>query len=88
MYKRLALISAFMASIALSTTTLPGCTKKPSQEELSKLDENRQAAESAEKKLAELRRERQQLESQLSQKQGELNQSQSERDSLQRQMKK
>ena len=42
-----------------------GCTKKPSQEELTKLEEARSAAESAERKLAELRQERMNLENQL-----------------------
>ena len=52
---------------------MAGCTQKPSQQELSKLEEARTAAESAERKLAELRQERMKLESDLSSKQTELN---------------
>ncbi|MBD3314709.1 MAG: hypothetical protein GF344_02890 [Chitinivibrionales bacterium] len=63
-----------------------GCTKKPSQEELARLEEARAAAESAEKKLAELRRERMALEDQLSQKQAELQRHEEERDDLQQKM--
>ncbi len=51
---------------------LTGCTKKPGAEETGKLDEARVAAESAEKKLSELRLERMQLEQQLQSKQQEL----------------
>lgn len=59
-----------------------GCTKKPSQDELSKLEEAKQAAESAEKKLTELKQERMQLEATLQSKQGELKQNEDERDDL------
>jgi hypothetical protein len=52
-----------------------GCTKKPSAEESSKLDEAKAAAESAERKLSDLRMERMKLEQELggtqSQEQGE-----------------
>ena len=63
-----------------------GCTKKPSQEELAKLEEARSAAESAERKLAELRQERMSLESQLSQKEAELREHEAERDDLKEKM--
>lgn len=58
-----------------------GCTKKPSTEEVSKLEEARVAAESAEKKLSELRQERMQLEQDLQGKQSDLsNQEQNAKD--------
>jgi hypothetical protein len=59
-----------------------GCTKKPSQEEISKLEQARVAAESAEKKLSELRQERMQLEQELQGKQSELTTKEQERDNL------
>jgi chromosome segregation ATPase len=49
-----------------------GCSPKPNNEEMGKLEQARAAAESAEKKLHELRQERMQLESELQGKQGEL----------------
>lgn len=63
-----------------------GCTPKPSQEELQRLEEARSAAESAERKLAELRQERMNLESQLSQKEAELREHEAERDDLKEKM--
>lgn len=42
-----------------------GCTPKPSTEEMGKLEESRAAAESAERKLSELRMERMGLEKEL-----------------------
>ena len=45
--------------------TMVGCTKKPSAEETGKLEEAKAAAESAERKLSELRIERMQLEKDL-----------------------
>ncbi len=59
-----------------------GCTKRPSQEELNKLNEARMAAESAEKKLSELRAERAQLESTLEAKKEELMKDEEERDAI------
>jgi septal ring factor EnvC (AmiA/AmiB activator) len=59
-----------------------GCTKKPSQDELTKLEEAKQSAESAEKKLTELKQERMQLEATLQSKQTELKQNEDERDDL------
>jgi septal ring factor EnvC (AmiA/AmiB activator) len=59
-----------------------GCTKKPSQDELTKLEEAKQSAESAEKKLADLKQERMQLETTLQSKQTELKQNEDERDDL------
>ncbi len=59
-----------------------GCTKKPSQEEVTKLEQARVAAESAEKKLSELRQERMQLEQDLQSKQSNLKDKENERDTL------
>jgi hypothetical protein len=59
-----------------------GCTKKPSQEEVSKLEQAKASAEGAEKKLSELRQERMQLEQDLQGKQAELSNQEKERDSL------
>lgn len=59
-----------------------GCTKKPSPEELSKLNEQRMAAEAAEKKLEELKNERIQLEAQLEAKKDELKKAEEERDAI------
>jgi septal ring factor EnvC (AmiA/AmiB activator) len=65
-----------------------GCTKKPSADELSKLDEAKSAAEGAEKKLFELKQERQRLEGELQQKQDELKKSEEERDDIKKKVGK
>lgn len=74
---RFLLIGSFIAMAGVS-----GCTKKPSQDELTKLEEAKQAAESAEKKLTELKQERVHLEATLQSKQTELKQNEDERDDL------
>ena len=61
---------------------MTGCTKKPSTEDISKLEEARASAESAERKLSELRQERMRLEQELQNKQSELNSNEQERDDL------
>jgi septal ring factor EnvC (AmiA/AmiB activator) len=71
------LIGSFLAMASIT-----GCTKKPSKDELSKVDEAKAAAESAEKKLSELRQERMQLENSLQQKQTDLHQTEAERDDV------
>jgi outer membrane murein-binding lipoprotein Lpp len=76
------------AASLVAMVNLSGCTKKPSTEELAKLEQARSAAESAEKKLAELRAERQQLEQQLDAKKGELKQNENERDDVKAKMGK
>jgi septal ring factor EnvC (AmiA/AmiB activator) len=63
-----------------------GCTKRPSEEELAKLEEARSAATAAEQKLSELRRERQDLEQQLASKEAELRLHEEERDDLKMKM--
>jgi hypothetical protein len=72
-------VGAFSALIVFGSA---GCTKKPSQEEISKLEQARVAAESAEKKLSELRQERMQLEQELQSKQSELSTKEQERNDL------
>jgi hypothetical protein len=57
-------INTVMISSILVSGGLVGCTKKPNNEESSKLQEARAAAESAEQKLSELRQERIKLEQQ------------------------
>lgn len=55
-----------------------GCTPKPSSEEMGKLDEAKAAAESAERKLSDLRMERMKLEQQLGGAQSEEEEDQGE----------
>jgi hypothetical protein len=55
---------AIISSLMISSGML-GCTKKPNTEDVSKLEEAKAAAESAERKLSELRVERMQLEKEL-----------------------
>jgi len=68
--------------ILIGSGALVGCTKKPAKEDISKLEEARAAAESAERKLSELRQERMKLEQELQSKQSELNSNEQERDDL------
>jgi septal ring factor EnvC (AmiA/AmiB activator) len=72
------LVAAMLACGGLGA----GCTKKPGADELSKLDESRNAAENAERKLNELKQERLRLESDLQQKQNELKKNEEERDNI------
>jgi hypothetical protein len=66
----------------IAMTGVTGCTKKPNKEELTKVEEAKSAAESAERKLSELRQERVTLESTLQQKQADLQKNESERDDV------
>ena len=75
-------VPLMLAAIVGGTMLVTGCTKKPSQDELTRLEEAKAAAESAEHKLDELRQERVSLEQQLSQKEGELKTNEQERDNL------
>jgi septal ring factor EnvC (AmiA/AmiB activator) len=79
MKKKLSLLVLFLGMALLVST---GCTKKPSPDELNKLTEARQAAEAAEKKLADLKAERTQLEATLEAKKEELKKAEAERDSI------
>jgi septal ring factor EnvC (AmiA/AmiB activator) len=75
-------VAIVVAACGLSS----GCTKRPNEDELAKLEQARSAAESAERKLADLRSERTQLEKTLEQKQQELSQHEAERDELKQKM--
>ncbi len=78
---RLSIFSRFiMMACFAAMCTMSGCTKKPSQDELVKLEEAKSAAESAERKLAELRRERMDLEAQVQAKEGELSTEEAKQD--------
>jgi chromosome segregation ATPase len=68
--------------LAFGSFTLTGCTKKPSQQELGKLEEAKNAAEAAEKKLGELKAQRMALEQELEKKKEELRKAQEERDAV------
>jgi hypothetical protein len=65
MVKFLKLCGVALLSGLLLTSGFIGCTPKPSNEEVGKLDEARAAAESAERKLSDLRMERMKLEQEL-----------------------
>lgn len=75
-------IPCMLIASMVAVGSFSGCTKKPSQDELTKLEDARSAAESAEKKLSDLRQERQQLEGTLSQKQEKLKSEEQERDGI------
>jgi chromosome segregation ATPase len=72
----------FISLLVVGSGALVGCTKKPTNQDVSKLEEARAAAESAERKLSELRQERMRLEQELQNKQSELNANEKERDDL------
>jgi septal ring factor EnvC (AmiA/AmiB activator) len=76
-----ALLLAFAGFIFIS-----GCTKRPSQEELTALDEACAAARAAEQKLEELKSERSMLESELEGKKSELRDLEEQRDAIKAQL--
>jgi outer membrane murein-binding lipoprotein Lpp len=80
-FSRAARLLVTATCIAAMTMTT-GCAKRPGKDELSKLDEAKSAAESAEKKLAELKQERIRLDADLQQKQDELKKAEEERDNI------
>jgi chromosome segregation ATPase len=73
--------------VIFGSGTMMGCTKKPNNNDISKLEESRSAAEGAERKLADLRQERMKLEQELQAKQGELQSNEKERDDLKSKVK-
>jgi DNA repair exonuclease SbcCD ATPase subunit len=81
-------VSCIMIGAIMLCGGMMGCTQKPSQAELSKLDEAKSAAESAEKKLSELRQERMKLEQDLGNKQMELKDQEQEQENLKSKMGK
>ena len=76
------LASVLVIGSLLISSGFIGCSPKPNKEEAGKLNEARAAAESAERKLSELRQERIQLEQELQGKQGELDNQEGELDDL------
>lgn len=86
MKKKNSTIKLMLASVALSSLMLSGCTKHPDQDQLSQLEEARGAAVSAEQTLAAKKQERMQLEQQVSAKEAELSDRQAERDDVQAKM--
>ena len=66
-------ISLLMVALfVLSTMSFMGCTKRPNAEQLQALDEQKNAALSAENTLEERRREKNGIQSKLNQKRDEL----------------
>ncbi len=85
-YGRIAIF--FLTGILiLGFGAMSGCTKKPGNQDISKLEDARGAAESAERKLGELRQERIKLEKELKDKQDELQKKEKERNDLQNKTK-
>jgi len=75
-----------LAFSMLALPLLAGCTKHPSPEELSQLDEARMAAEGAEKTLEEKKTEKAQLEAELAQREAELEALKGKRDAVKSKM--
>jgi hypothetical protein len=71
--KAVKLIPCIAIAVFLAGGAMNGCTKKPNKDETVKLDEAKNAAEDAEKKLYDLKQERMKLEAekQKTQKQDE-----------------
>ena len=70
LYKTVSLLIA--ALFVFSSMSFMGCTKRPNVEQLQALDEQKNAALSAENTLEERRREKNGLQSKLNQKRNEL----------------
>jgi septal ring factor EnvC (AmiA/AmiB activator) len=68
---------------ALSIALLAGCSRGPSQKEMSLLEEKRQAMDAAEKKLAEKKAEQARLERKLAEKKAEKKALEEKRDATQ-----
>jgi septal ring factor EnvC (AmiA/AmiB activator) len=85
MFKGKAARVLMLALLSFSLILLPlisGCAKRPSKEELSKLEEAKMAAQAAERELEAKKSERMDLEKELDQKQRELNDLKTERDEV------
>lgn len=67
-----------VALFVVSSMSFMGCTKRPNAEQLQALEEQKNAALSAENTLEERRREKSRLESQLAQKKEELEEARAE----------
>lgn len=83
MSKVLKLTGVVLVSSLFFVGSFTGCTQKPNQDELTKLDEAKSAAESAEKKLSDLRQERIKLENELQGTQSEVQKEEQELDEAQ-----
>lgn len=83
MSKFLKLAGVVLVSSLFVAGAFTGCTQKPNQDELSKLDEAKAAAEGAEKKLSDLRQERIKLENDLQGTQSEVQKEEQELDGMQ-----
>ena len=83
MAKFLNISSIILVGTFLITSSFIGCTPKPSTEEMGKLEEARAAAESAERKLSDLRMERLQLEKELNGTEGEVQEEEQELEEIQ-----
>jgi hypothetical protein len=71
--KAVKLIPCIAIAACLAAGAMSGCTKKPNKDDVAKVEEAKNAAENAEKKLYDLKQERMKLEAekQKNQKQGE-----------------
>ena len=79
MRKASKVVSLFVIALfVVSFLSLIGCTKHPNAEQLQALEEQKNAALSAENTLEEKRREKSRLESELNQKQKELQEAKNE----------
>jgi septal ring factor EnvC (AmiA/AmiB activator) len=87
MFKGKAARVLMVALLGFSLILLPfisGCAKRPSKEELSKLDEAKMAAQAVEKELEAKKSERMDLEKELDEKQRELNDLKADRDKVEK----
>jgi septal ring factor EnvC (AmiA/AmiB activator) len=87
MFRLITIVGIFLFAISLLILNYD-CTRKPNKDELTKLEETKLAAESAEKKLEELKQERLRLELELKQKQEELKRNEEERDEIKKKLGK
>ncbi|UCE19561.1 MAG: hypothetical protein JSV84_04240 [Gemmatimonadota bacterium] len=87
MFKGKAARVLMLTLLGFSLILLPlisGCAKRPSKEELSKLEEAKMAAQAAERELEAKKSERMDLEKELDEKQRELNDLKTERDEVEK----
>jgi septal ring factor EnvC (AmiA/AmiB activator) len=85
MKKKSLITKLVMASVVTSALVFTGC-KHPDQDQISKLEEARGAAVSAEQQLAAKKNERVQLEQQVAAKEGELSTKQAEKEDVKQKM--
>jgi hypothetical protein len=80
------LLKLIAVSAFLSGFMLTGCTQRPDEEQLQRLEEARGAAESAERTKHDKIEERRLLEQEVEQKEGTLERHEEERDDIQEKM--